>query len=134
LGKNKKGTSMTLPDSIDLKAFVPAKNFEESKRFYKQLGFELNWESAKVAQFQIGPSQFLLQDHYVKDHADNFMMFLLVDDVEEWWKHIQNSGVIERFKITVKPPQDYPWGMREIHLLDPAGVFWHFGQDIDVDA
>ena len=125
---------METPKSLELKAFVPAKNFQESKQFYKALGFEMSWEGEKVAQFKIGNYQFLLQDHYVKDHADNFMMFLLVENVDEWWTYIQETGIAEKYAITLKPPQDYPWGMREIHMLDPTGVFWHFGQNIDNGA
>ena len=59
------------------------------------------------------------------------MMFLLVEDVDEWWRHIQECGIAEKFDVTLKPPQDYPWGMREIHMLDPTGVLWHFGQNIE---
>jgi uncharacterized glyoxalase superfamily protein PhnB len=122
---------MTTPAAREIKTFIPAKNFEESKAFYQQLGFEMTWSGEQVAQFNIGNTHFLLKDYYVREHADNDMLFLLVDDVDEWWKHIQNCGVIESFNITAKPPQDYPWGMREIHMLDPAGVFWHFGKPID---
>jgi uncharacterized glyoxalase superfamily protein PhnB len=96
--------------------------------------FEMSWEGEHVAQFNVDGNQFLLQDHYVKDHADNFMMFMLVEDVDQWWRHIQESKISEKYDVTLKPPQDYPWGMREIHMLDPAGVFWHFGQNIDNDT
>ena len=91
----------------------------------------MEWEGEKIAQFRIGDSKFLLQDYYVKDHADNFMMFLLVDDANEWWDYIQQCGVVDKFNMTLKPPENYPWGMREIHMLDPVGVFWHFAQDIE---
>jgi uncharacterized glyoxalase superfamily protein PhnB len=125
---------METPKVKALKAFIPSKDFEESKQFYKDLGFDMLWEGESVAEFKVEDCYFLLQDHYVKDHADNFMLFLIVDDVDEWWAHIQRTGVSEKYQVTLKPPQDYPWGMREIHLLDPAGVFWHFGQDIENDV
>lgn len=125
---------MSAPGAVEIKAFIPARHFEESKQFYQDLGFMLTWEGDEVAQFEIGNSRFLLQDHYVKEHADNYMLFLLVDDVEAWWDHIQKSGVVDKYKLTIKPPQDYPWGMREIHMLDPSGVFWHFGRPLDQDG
>ena len=31
--------------AVELKAFVPAKDFELSKRFYEDLGFSLAWDS-----------------------------------------------------------------------------------------
>ena len=124
---------MKTPKSGELKAFVPSKDFEQSKQFYKDLGFVMNWEGERVAQFKVGDYQFLLQDHYVKDHADNFMLFLFVDDVDEWWEHIKEARVAEKYNVKLKPPQDYPWGMREIHMLDPTGVLWHFGKNIEND-
>jgi len=121
---------MKLPESRELKTFVPAKDFAESIEFYQELGFEMTWKGEAVAQFKVGNYQFLLQDHYVKDFAENFMMFLLVSDVDEWWEYLNKTGIEKKYNITLKPPQDYPWGMREIHMVDPAGVFWHFGQNI----
>jgi len=125
---------MDAPKSYELKTFVPAKDFEQSKQFYKDIGFDMDWESDGIAQFKTGDFQFLLQDHYVKDFAENFMMFLFVDDVDEWWNHIQQTGISEKYKIRLKPPQDYPWGIREIHMIDPTGVFWHFGKNLESGA
>ena len=63
--------------------FIPLKNFEEPKRFYTQLGFDLIWEGTDVVQFKIGRSQFLLQDSSVKECANNFKKFLLVESVDD---------------------------------------------------
>lgn len=60
--------------------FVPAKDFEVSKRFYLQIGFQLLLDAGEVAIFRIGRSSFLLQNHYNKEWAENFMMQLMVDD------------------------------------------------------
>ena len=55
------------------------------------------------------------------------MMFVSVDDLDAWWRHLQASGVLERYDgVRAKEPTDYPWGQREVHLIDPAGVCWHF--------
>jgi predicted lactoylglutathione lyase len=29
--------------TIEIKAFVPARDFEQSKRFYQELGFDIAW-------------------------------------------------------------------------------------------
>lgn len=122
---------MELPSSGELKTFVPSKDFVQSKQFYQDLGFKLEWEAEKIAQFRVGDYKFFLQDYYVKDWADNFMMYLVVDDVDAWWQYIQETGVAEKYQILLKAPQDYPWGMREIHMLDPTGVFWHFAHEVE---
>ena len=122
---------MATPKSGELKTFVPAKDFEQAKQFYQDIGFDMNWEGDGIVQFKVGDFQFLLQDFYRKDFADNFMMFLFVDDVDEWWQHIQKAGIKDKYEILLKPPQDYPWGMREIHMTDPTGVLWHFGKNLE---
>jgi catechol 2,3-dioxygenase-like lactoylglutathione lyase family enzyme len=70
--------------TVEIKAFVPARDFELSKRFYVDLGFELESLSDDLAYFHAGGSSFLLQRFYVGEHADNFMMHMLVEDVEAW--------------------------------------------------
>lgn len=116
--------------TIELKAFVPAKDFGLSCRFYQELGFSLAWSSEQLAYFHHGNSSFLLQNFYVKEHADNFMMHLLVEDVEAWWRHVQESGLAAKYGMTVDRPEDRPWGLRDFVLVDPTGVLWRIGQDI----
>jgi uncharacterized glyoxalase superfamily protein PhnB len=36
--------------------------------------------------------------------------------------------VLERYDVRAKEPTDYSWGVREVHMTDPAGVCWHFAQ------
>ena len=111
---------------VDLKAFVPAKDHDLAKQFYVDLGFKLNWGNDQVAEFEIGAFRFLLQNFYVQEHVDNFMMQLLVDDADDWWKRIEAAGLKAKYPaITVKPPATQPWGLRVLYLTDPTGVLWH---------
>ncbi|MFM7432018.1 MAG: glyoxalase, partial [Gammaproteobacteria bacterium] len=59
---------------LDLKAFLPSKDFSVSRHFYRELGFAENFANADVAEFEIGGFRFLLQDRYVAEWAGNFMM------------------------------------------------------------
>jgi predicted lactoylglutathione lyase len=45
--------------AIEIKAFVPAKDFELSKRFYKDLGFDLAWEDEHLVEFRHGEARFI---------------------------------------------------------------------------
>ena len=112
---------------IDLNAFVPAKEFDLSKRFYSELGFTLLWGNDDIAQLQIGSFRFLLQaNFYVKEHAENFMMSLMVEDADVWWDHIQRIGLKDKYGLYMaKPPAMQPWGIRVLYLTDPTGVLWH---------
>jgi catechol 2,3-dioxygenase-like lactoylglutathione lyase family enzyme len=114
--------------SVEAKAFVPARDFELSKRFYEAIGFTLVWTTPDLAYFRHGASCFLLQNFYVKEHAENFKMHLWVEDVEAWWKQV--SAAAAPFGISVEKPEDRPWGQRDFPLLDPSGVLWRIGQPI----
>ena len=43
---------------LDLKAFVPANDFEKSRRFYADLGFSEQWHNDQVAEFEVGGFRF----------------------------------------------------------------------------
>lgn len=116
--------------TVEIKAFVPSKDFELSKRFYADLGFEMAWSSDDMANFHAGGSSFLLQRFHVKEHADNFMMHLLVEDVESWWRHVCAQQIGTKYGVRVTPPDDRPWGIRDFTVDDPTGVLWRIGQDI----
>ena len=115
-----------------LRVFVPAKDHDVSTRFYVDLGFEVAWAADEVKEMRIEGFSFLLQNYYQKDWADNFMMQLKVADLDAWWEHIVEKDLVARYEgVRAKEPTDYPWGLREIHLIDPAGVLWHIAQDTD---
>jgi len=111
---------------LDLKAFVPAKDHDLARQFYVDLGFKLNWGNEQVAELEIGSFRFLLQNFYVQQHVENFMMHLMVDDADDWWKRIEEAGLEAKYPgITAKPPTMQPWGLRVLYLTDPSGVLWH---------
>ena len=56
------------------------------------------------------------------------MMHLLVEDVEARWSHVQAQGLAAKYGVTVEPPADRPWGLRDFVVVDPTGVFWRIGQ------
>lgn len=116
--------------TIEVKAFVPARDFNLSKQFYQDLGFTLAWSEPELAYFHHGNSAFLLQNFYNRTHADNFMMHLLVKDVDAWWHSIDSRRVAAKYGVITQPPDDRPWGLRDFVLVDPSGVLWRIGQNI----
>ncbi|BCD86587.1 glyoxalase [Pseudomonas solani] len=121
---------MSTLETVEMKAFVPAKDYEQSKAFYLDLGFKPGGVSEEIAYFSHGDCAFLLQNFYEQALAENLMMHLLVKDVEAWWQHVQASGVIERYGVRAIPPEDQPWRIRDFILFDPSGVLWRIGQNI----
>ncbi len=110
---------MTIPSGTEsARPFLPTEDFETSRAFYEALGFTklLNGD---VAIFGIGATSFIL----------NFMMQLMVDDLDGWWAHIQGLDLPGRFGVPApKPPEMQPWGLRVTYVVDPAGVLWHVAQ------
>ncbi len=106
--------------------FVPAKDLELSKRFYIKLGFEIVLDADDVAIFRIGTSSFLLTRF---DQAENFMMQLMVDDLDAWWARIEALRLKSEFGVSEpRPPKLQPWGLRVAYVVDPSGVLWHVAQ------
>ncbi|MDV3459057.1 VOC family protein [Sphingomonas sp. HF-S4] len=127
---------MTIPTGTELaRPFVPARDFARSKRFYQALGFATLLDATEVAIFEIGATSFLLQNYYQKDWAENFMMQLVVDDLDAWWRHIERLDLPAGFGIPApRAPALQPWGLRIAYLVDPSGVLWHIAQRIEDDA
>jgi catechol 2,3-dioxygenase-like lactoylglutathione lyase family enzyme len=115
---------------VEIKAFVPARDFALSKQFYEDLGFTVVWSSPDLAYVRHGKASFLLQNFYVSEHADNFMMHLLVEDVEAWWRRVEAQRLQSKYGVMLEPPADRSWGLRDFVIADPTGVLWRIGQNI----
>lgn len=63
-------------------------NFETSKRFYVDLSFKPRPPTDSLIEMRLGAYAFILQDYYVQQWADNFVMHLSVSDLSRWWDHI----------------------------------------------
>ncbi|HEX7679838.1 MAG TPA: VOC family protein [Thermoanaerobaculia bacterium] len=118
-----------IPAGTELaRPFMPTRDFDQSKRFYETLGFEKILDG-DVAIFRAGASEFILQRYYQKEWAANFMMQLLVDDVDAWWAHINTLDLAGQFGVQPpRAPAIQPWGLRVAYLTDPCGVLWHVTQ------
>jgi catechol 2,3-dioxygenase-like lactoylglutathione lyase family enzyme len=116
-------------NAVEIKAFVPARDFALSKQFYEDLGFTIAWSDPDLAYLRCGDCSFLLQNFYHPEHAGNFMMHLLVADVEAWWRHVEKAQLASKYGVRAEPPGDRPWGMRDFTIADPTGVLWRIAQN-----
>ena len=117
--------------AVEIKAFVPAKDHALSKRFYQDLGFTMASDGGGVAYFHHGGCSFLLQDFYHEGLAQNLMMHLLVEDVDAWHAHLKGKGIASAYGVKMTAVEEQPWRMRDFVLIDPSGVMWRIGQNID---
>jgi len=117
--------------AVELKAFVPARDFALSKRFYRDLGFRMASDGGGIAYFHRGDCAFLPQDFYLEAHAGNFMMHLLVEDADQWRAEIERRNLAQHYPgVRVSAPEDRAWGIRDFTLTDPSGVLWRIGHNI----
>jgi uncharacterized glyoxalase superfamily protein PhnB len=111
-----------------IRPFIGAENFELSRSFYNDLGFQESILSHSMSYFKTGETGFYLQDAYVKDWIDNSMIFLEVDNVARYWNELEALNLSAKYKgVRLTPIKDYDWG-RECFMHDPSGILWHFGE------
>lgn len=111
-----------------LRPFIGSKNFEVSRSFYRELGFEEVVISSNMSVFKTGELAFYLQDYYAQEWVDNTMLFLEVDDVDRYWKELLALDLPAKYKgARLTPIRVESWG-KECFLHDPSGILWHFGE------
>ena len=114
-----------------LKVFVPARDFELSKRFYRALGFACNWERPDLAEFELAGCRLLLQDFFEPAWAGNFMIHVEVPDADAWGAHALRVLADGNFpEARIEGPRTEPWGYRVTYVHDPSGVLLRFSQPL----
>ena len=110
-----------------IRTFIGAKNFDQSRTFYKALGFEEVALSKKMVLFKVNEDLgFYLQDYWVKKWVHNSMVFLEVDNIEQCEKELLAKGLHHEYKyVRFTEIKQFDWG-RELFMHDPSGVLWHF--------
>jgi catechol 2,3-dioxygenase-like lactoylglutathione lyase family enzyme len=108
---------------------IPASDVPASLAFYTALGFEETFrdgETPTLVGIKCGPIVLLLQQESNRAFAENYWLDIPVISgievlYEQWqtlniWQDGAKLGALEM----------KPWGRREIHIIDPAGVCVHF--------
>ena len=109
-----------------LKVYTPAKDFEMSKRFYAALGFELTEAWGGSFDCKLGGAEFRLQNYYVADWANNFMMQFWVDDVPRWYEHAKAVIDAGDFADARVSEPELIGDTQLFHVWDPSGVLLIF--------
>lgn len=111
-----------------IRAFIGAKNFNLSRQFYKDFGFEEIKTSDKMSYFKLGDFGFYLQDYYVKDWVDNSMLFLEVENLEQHLLHLKKLKLDSKYdNVKISEINYNDWG-NEYFMHDPSGILWHIGE------
>lgn len=122
---------MSIPTAVDVKVFVPTLDFDESVRFYTALGWRLNWQEQGLAEVELADVRLYLQKFYAKEWAENFMIYINVEDATAWHQHISQILADNDFSnARVAPPKQESYGALVTYVWDPSGVLLHFAQKL----
>ena len=104
------------------------KNLTKTIQFYEALGFETkkqdanhatlysNWFWIDFLSIAKNERTEFTKGMDLSHKGEGVFIYLSVDDVDEFHKHILANGLKPKTK-----PQDQPWGNREFILRDPDG-------------
>jgi len=116
------------PTIKELVVYTPAEDFELSKRFYSALGFTLTEGWGDTMDCRLGGAVFRLQNYYVKDWAENFMMKFEVDEIEAWNEHAKKTIDEGDFGNARCDRVQLVGDTKIFHIWDPCGVLLIFIQ------
>ena len=108
--------------------YIPARDFELSQQFYRELGFELTEAWNGHFDCRLGKALFRLQNYYVKEWANNFMLVFEVSDSRAWFDHVKPIIDSGRFKPARISEPETAGGAIITHIVDPSGVLLIFIQ------
>lgn len=107
-------------------------NYEATKGFYTDLGFEKLWDDGKSAcEFStgFGDQRFLVTLHYGLPVTHNGMLHFWVEDSQAWYEYIAGLKLEERYPgVKVTAPVVTDWGWLITYVADPSGLKLHFAE------
>ncbi|KJC64598.1 bleomycin resistance protein [Agreia bicolorata] len=104
---------------------LPSRDFNVTVAFYGAFGFEPSYRSDEWLILRRGDLQleFFPFADLVPDES-SFMCSVRVDDVDELYRRIKQTGVEEKSagRPRLHPVTMQPWGLRAGFLIDPDGT------------
>lgn len=105
---------------------LPAGDWNESVAFWSRLGFEIEGPHHDYVVARRGELEVhLYADTGIDCFTNNSFCYLRVDNAAALRAEWQEAGV-----VPLAAMEDKPWGMREFHVVDPAGNLVRVGQFI----
>lgn len=111
-----------------LRPFIGSKDYELSRYFYRDLDF-YEVDLGDMCYYQVSEQVgFYLQRYYQKEWVNNTMLFLEVEQLDEYLETLRAKQLTDRYQgVRLSEIETYDWG-RELFLHDPSGVLWHIGE------
>ena len=105
----------------EIRTFIPSKNYEVSRTFYKQLGFKGESAGDELTVFAKNGCTFFLQKYYNEEFAKNLMLQLIVPCIQEAFESIAKINISDVKHSEIK---EETWG-KVVYLWGPSGELLH---------
>jgi catechol 2,3-dioxygenase-like lactoylglutathione lyase family enzyme len=105
-----------------------ARDLHASQRYYRDaLGFKIDWEHGEPPDFgAVSRDDAVLFLCQGCQGSPGSWMMIFTPDVDRLHQEIARKGAIIK-----SPPDNKPWGMREMQVADPDGNVIRFGSSLD---
>jgi hypothetical protein len=103
----------------EIRPFFPSKDYDLSKSFYESLGFKGESAGPDLTIFQQSDCTFFLQRYYNEDFANNLMLQLIVENIDEAYELVSGLNKVKHSEIKRES-----WGS-VVYLWGPSGELWH---------
>lgn len=112
-----------------IRPFIGARNYEQSRAFYRDFGFQEVEISTDMCVYKLQDNiAFYLQKYFVKDWVANTMLFLEVENTEEFRLELLQKKLVLKYPgVRISEIRNESWG-REFFLHDPSTILWHIGE------
>jgi catechol 2,3-dioxygenase-like lactoylglutathione lyase family enzyme len=117
---------------------MPARSLDETRAFYKKLGFD-SWHDGRgpwaYEIFSRGHLvvHFFLEPGLIPGENDT-MCYWRVSDADRLYDEFSKLELPREGIPRLTAPADQPWGMREFALVDPSGNLVRIGHDLNADT
>lgn len=102
--------------------YLPAKDYYRSSEFYQAMGFTQLFIAQEFSEMKNNHLSFYLQDFFVKELAENLMFEIKVENLNEFYSHMQTVKVVFS-EIKVGEISTNGQSL-EFNVWDPCGVLW----------
>lgn len=114
---------------------LPSRDLNETRAFYKKLGFDSWSEGRSQFEYEIFSRGHLVV-HFFLDSGLNpadsdSMCYLRVRDADQVYAEFSVVGLPKQGIPRLTAPRDEPWGMREFAVVDTSGNLLRIGHDLD---
>ena len=121
------------PAQATVAPILPSRDLDATATFYGQLGFEV------AGRYPL-PGYLIVRGHGVELHFFGFPghdptrcyagAYIRLADVDGLHAEFAKAGLAQSGIPRLVPPEDKPWGMRELALIDPDGSLIRAGTDL----